>query len=1289
MTAQCRVEMLGGLRVQLGDRTITRFRTQKTGALLAYLAYHLSRAHSREVLVELLWPWSAPAAGRKSLTVSLSSLRHQLEPPGAPEGAVIRAERFTVQLNPRAVTTDVAEFEAGLRCAEGASTEAERSRLLAEAVGLYRGPLLPGYYQDWILPEAERLADVYLEAVQALTAYLQAQGDVARALDYAHRAVTVDPLREDAHRLVMRALAAAGQPDGVLRQYRELERLLKEQLGEPPSRATRELAERLAGGGDARPVRSPTRASRARPPAGVVSDRPPVGTVTFLLADIEGSRPLPERPRGVSEKARQACRGLLTETAARHGGQAVQEGGGLQTFAFARPSDALRCAVACRQALTGQAGPAGPASPSVRMAVDTGEAELADGRYRGRVLDRAMGLLFAAHGGQILCSEAAASLLRGDVDPDLLLADLGYYRLRGVETPQRLFGVHHPTAAAGPVRPPNAALAYRSNLPAPLTRFFGREEELARLEEALTRPDVRLVALTGPAGSGKTRLAIEAARRVLEPFRAALWYVPLQDLRDAQLIADSVTDALALPRLPHLAPLDQVIEALSRQRSLLLLDNFEHLLTDGVVVLRRLLECIPALTCLVTSRQTLGVEGEAEFAVGGLPRPRGGAAPEELLCFPSVQLFVDRAQMARPDFQVTARNAADVAQVCDRLEGIPLALELAAARAQVLTPARMLSQLEDRFGFLVSRKRDAIGRHRTLRAAVDWSYQLLPDALRRLFSWLSVFRGGWTVEAAQSVCEEPRALERLEQLRECSLVLSDPGDDEREDLRFRLLETLREFAWGELRSDEQAVLQQTHAAYYLALAEKAEPNLRGPDQDRWLRRLEEEHDNLRAALAWFGSADDGAQAGLRLAAALSRFWAVRGHFAEGRARLAEALGRAEAAARTLARARALAAAGQLAGAQGEAAAATALLEEALAISREAGHLPGVVEALSSLGMAATWGSGDLSGAARLFEAAVSVAREAGLKSAVAFSLGGLSRLASLRGEGRRARTYGEERLAIERELGDEAQIAEALHDVGTAALIQTDYPAARAALGEALGIRRQLGDRLGMAQALRDLGGTFLESGDVTAARVCFEELWTACQEIGFPQASVLCLFDLARTAYYEGDPPRSRSLAEDGLRIARQVGWAHGIAGASLWLGRLSLAEGDLPGAQGLLTEALKGLYRFGDRRHAAACVEALAGLCVRQRQPARGVRLLAATSALREALDAPPPHIDRPQNEQTASAARDALGDRAFAQAWAEGCALTWEEAVAYALEQPKTEQEAPTGPRRRPRGGRKAPK
>jgi len=1281
--------MLGGLRVRSGDRTITRFRTQKTGALLAYLAYYLSRAHSREVLVELLWPWSAPAAGRKSLTVSLSSLRHQLEPPGAPEGAVIRAERFTVQLNPAAVSTDVAEFEAALLSAERASTEAERSQLLAEAVGLYGGPLLPGYYQDWILPEAERLANVYLEAVQALTGYLQGQGDVSRALDYAHRAVTVDPLREDAHRLVMRSLAAAGQPDGVLRQYRELEKLLRDQLGEPPSPATRELAERLAAGSDARPRPKPVRAWRAPSTPDVVSEGPPMGTVTFLLADIEGSRRLPREARRGSGRARQACRALLTDTAARNGGHVVQQGAEPLTFAFARPSDALTCAIACQPGSTGPAGPGGAASAPVRMALDTGEAELRDGRYHGRVLDRAMGLLVAAHGGQILCSEATAGLLRGELGPGVRLTDLGYYRLRGVELPQQLFSVQWPAMAPGPSPPPNAALAYRSNLPAQLTRFFGREEELARLEEALTRRDVRVVALTGPAGSGKTRLAIEAARRVLEPFRAAVWYVPLQDLRDAQLIGDSVSEAMALPRLPHLAPLDQVIEALSRQRSLLLLDNFEHLLTDGVMVLRTLLDRTPALTCLVTSRQILGVQGEAEFVVGGLPTPRGGAAPEELLRFPSVQLFVDRAQMAQPDFQITGRNAADVAQVCDRLEGIPLALELAAARAQVLTPARMLAQLEDRFSFLVSRKRDAIGRHRTLRAAVDWSYQLLPDELRRFFPRLSVFRGGWTVEAAQSVCEEPEALERLEQLRECSLVLADAGDDEAEGLRFRLLETLREFAWGELTSGEQAALHQAHAAYYLTLAEQAEPNVRGPDQGRWLGRLEDEHDNLRAALAWLGSADDSAEAGLRLAAALSRFWAVRGYFAEGRARLAEAIGRDEAAGRTLARARALAGAGQLAVAQGDVAAATAALEASLAIAREVGYLPGVVEALSSLGMAATWGSGDLSGAAKLLEAGVSVAREAGLKSAVAFSLGGLSRLASLRGEGGRARTHAEERLAIERELGDEAQTAEALHDVGTAALIQTDYPAARAALEEGLTIRRQLGDRLGMSQALRDLGGTLLESGDVTVARLCFEEFWTACQEMGFPQASVLCLADLARTAYYEGDHARGRSLAEEALRIARQAGWAHGIAGASLWLGRLSLAEGDLPGAQGLLAEGLKGLQAFGDKRHGAACVEALAELSVLQRQPERGVRLLAATSALREALDAPVPHIDRPNHEAMMSAARDALGERAFAEAWGEGRAMTWEEAVPYALEQPKTEQEPPTAPERRPRGGRKAPK
>src|SRR5262249_47981149 len=420
----------------------------------------------------------------------------------------------------------------------------------------------------------------------------------------------------------------------------------------------------------------------------------------------------------------------------------------------------------------------------VRMALHTGEVRPKEGGYFGPTLDQAARLLSAVHGGQIVCSEATAFLLSRVAEPGLRVVDLGAYRLRGVETVERFFQVNFEGMRHQKFPPLDAEPGYSSNLPLQLTRFFGREQELSQLRNLLLDEGTRLGTVTGPGGVGKTRFALESAKQLLEPLCEAVWFVPLADLSDPGLIASAVLESMRLVCAPNLEPLEQVIEALSRQRALLVLDNFEQLATGGASVVGAMLERGGALKCLITSRRRLNMEGEREFPLPPLPGRDGAARPERLILNDSVRLFIDRAQTARPDFQVTRANAAAVAQLCARLEGIPLALELAAAKAQVLTPAQMLARLVERFDLLVSKRRRVTERHRTLRAAIDWSYQLLAPELQKFFARLSVFGGGWTLEAAETVCEEPMALDYLAQLRDCSLILIE---DEEHEARFRML----------------------------------------------------------------------------------------------------------------------------------------------------------------------------------------------------------------------------------------------------------------------------------------------------------------------------------------------------------------------------------------------------------------------------------------------------------------------------------------------------------------------
>ncbi len=1219
MDVRCRIELLGRLRVQQGDREITRFRTQKTGALLGYLAYHLERTHPREVLMDLLWPESAPATGRQSLSMALSSLRHQLEPPGVPRGTIVRADRFSVQLNPELVTTDVAEFEAAQQSAAEAGSDTERAQFLAEAVELYGGELLPGYYQDWIIPEQRRLGELYFRTVRWLTTYLEQAGEWERALECARRAVAADPFREEGHQDLIRLLAASGQSAEALRQYEELERILNEELEAAPSAATCELARQIE-------LQVEERGAVAVPePLPAPVSHLPTGTVTFLLTDIEGAGRLQEQAGQAFQEALEGHNDLLRQAFSRHGGQEVREAGGSFTVAFAHPSEALACAVECQRELSAHSWPEEVGPLPVRMALHTREVKPKEDEAPGWLLSRGTALLLAVHGGQILCSEASAGLLRRSLPTGVKLAELGYYRLRGTEEPEPLFAVEYPGMEPGAFPPPKAAPAYTSNLPVQLTAFFGREDELVRLEELLLEEERRLVTLTGPGGSGKTRLALEAAGPLSEAFRGAVWLVELQDLTDPQLIVDAVVVSLGLPRLPEVEPLEQASAALSRQRSLLVLDNFEHLVDEGSAVVHTLLERIPMLTCLVTSRRRLGLTGEREFLVAPLPTPSGDESPEGLMRFASVELFVDRAQAVRPDFQVTERNDRSVAELCYRLEGIPLALELAAARAQVFTPAQMVAELEHRFDFLVSRKRDVDGRHRTLRAAMDWSYRLLTPELQRFFAQLSVFRGGWTGEAAKEVCDEPRALEYLEELRACSLILAEESADGAGAMRFRMLETLREYAREQLSPKEQAALSQRHAEHYLALAEEAEPKLGGPEQVVWLDRLETEHDNLRAALHWYMIAESGAEAGLRLAAALGRVWYKRGYWSEGRARLREVLARAEAAGRTAVRATALSRAGSLASGQGDYAAARALHEESLAIRQELGDQRGIAVSLHGLGLVAYYQARFAAAGALL-----------------------------------------EESLAIRRDLEEKQGIAASLTDLGVVAYHQGDYEAAHSVWEESLAIQREAGDRPGIAESLVHMGTLAIVKGDYARARGLVEESLAAARESGEKPRIAWSLNEAGNVAFCQGDYAAARALHEQSLATFGDLGYKRGAAFSLHGLGLVAAAQGDYASARSLFEESLATRSELGDQRGIPECVEGLAGVQGAQKQPERAARLFGAAEAVREAIGAPLRPNERDRYDGAVAALRAALGKDAFEAAWAAGRAMTVEEAVAYALEE-----------------------
>jgi predicted ATPase/DNA-binding SARP family transcriptional activator len=930
---QWRIEMLGGLRMRRGTHVVERFQTQKTGALLARLAYPPLKPHPREYLVDLLWPDADIDSGRNRLSQALVWLRPQMEPPGIPKGSILRSDRQTVGLNPSHITSDVADFEAAIRSA------ASETQALQRATEVYTGDLLPGFYEDWVLTERQRLADAWIAALRRRSASYEALGDLAHALELSRRALSADVLIEDAHIDVMRLLALTGQTPAALRQFAELERRFAQDLAVEPSHVARALAVQIRNGG---------------------------------LAPFH-------RPR----------------------------------------SD-------------------GSPSPS---------------------------------------------------------------------------------------------------LPVLLTRFFGREAEIASLTEMVQNEQVHLITLLGPGGSGKTRPALEAATRLAPAYSGAVAFVPLADLSDPQNIPAAIADALRLTHSPGTSPWEQVLEALARRPFLLVLDNLEHIIEGITPWLHDLLTRVPTLILLVTSRQRLGLGGERELTVPPLPIPTGAGTTQEAV---SVQMFTDRARAVRPDFAVSEANVQTVTRLCERLEGLPLAIELCAAWAQMLTPAQMLERLEHRFDLLVSRRTDIAPRHRTLRAALEYGFVQLSADLQRLFVCLSVFRGGWTLAAAEAVSfdegsETPAILEALTELRERSLLVAEEAGAE---MRYRMLEALREFAAEQQTWALEISLRERHAIYFLQMAEDADTRLRPQDQGLWLHRLDGELDNLRAALSWWAERDEWKK-GLRLAIALSHFWKRRGYLLEGEQWLQRLINlmpdlSLDVPSDLRLRAQALNIHADILANLADFTQAQPRAQEALTAWRTLADASGTASALETLGIIAMMQE-EYKTAIQILNEARSLADSAGDAAMVAGAVSNLGRIALARGDWQEAWETLSESLRLHQALGNRSRVASSLNNLALVARYRGDLTAAHDLLNQSLLEQQELLNRPGIAIALLNLGTVKRLTERFADARASLSEATRLAVSVGDRRVLAWCIKELGHLACAEGNMASGVRLlaAAESMRLA------------------------------------------------------------------------------------------------------------------------------------------------------------
>jgi predicted ATPase/class 3 adenylate cyclase/DNA-binding CsgD family transcriptional regulator len=1014
-----------------------------------------------------------------------------------------------------------------------------------------------------------------------------------------------------------------------------------------------------------------------------VSELLPTGTVTLLLADVEGSTRLWEtQPEEMSAAIARLDRTVSDVVAAHDGVRPVEQGEG-DSFvaAFARASDAVAAALQLQRA---------PLAPiRLRIGVHTGEIQLRDdANYIGPTINRTARLRDLAHGGQTVLSGATEAMVLDRLPAGAWLTDLGTHALRDLPRPERVVQLCHPDLVNEfpPLRTSKTVAA--TNLPVQLTSFVGRGAELTQLREL--RAQNRVVTLTGAGGAGKTRLAIQVAAAMVGEFGDGVWYVDLAPITDPELVAVTVARALGLPDQPGRSTMDSLLRYVGGRQMLVVLDNCEHLLDASAELVVALLSGAPRLTLLATSREAIGVAGEVSWRV-----------PSLSLTDEAIELFADRARHARPDFTLTDDNAAAVGEICARLDGVPLAIELAAARVRALSLAEILDSLHDRFRLLTGGARTAVRRPQTLRASVDWSHALLTEPERALLRRLAVFLGGFDIDAAQAVAgsgdvQRYQVLDQLTLLVDKSLVVADDSGGR---TRYRLLETVRQYALEKLgESGEADAVRARHRDHYTSLAAPLDAPA-GRDYEQRLEQADIEIDNLRAAFGWSRENSD-VELALALASSLQPLWLARGRLREGLAWFDTALADDNAQHPEVAaavRARALADRAMLGSWVGVGAAADSLdqAQQALVIARELDDPDLLARALTACGYIAAYTTYTNPEMARgYFAEALGPARASGDRWRLSQILASQAAGAILAGEPIAARAAAEEGRDLADAIGDRFTSRRCRMGLGLAQAVRGELAGAVAQFREVAAEAEAAHDQICRADSLAYQGVALAYQGDTAAARAAAGAAIEAAAELGGLKAGS-GYFALAAAALAAGDA----ATARDATEAAPYLGALPQVAGRRAIGVEVALAGGDLLAARRWaddvvatatgwwLIEALTARARVAiaagepeqaerdahDALARAAEVEAyllipdvlerLSTLAVDAGSHREAARLFGAAHGIRHRMGAVRFKVWDAAYEVSVAAVRDALGEQDFDAAWAEGAALSTEEAIAYA--------------------------
>jgi predicted ATPase/class 3 adenylate cyclase/DNA-binding CsgD family transcriptional regulator/tetratricopeptide (TPR) repeat protein len=1026
----------------------------------------------------------------------------------------------------------------------------------------------------------------------------------------------------------------------------------------------------------------------------------PAGTVTFLLTDVEGSSRLWERDAQAAATAMTRRQDIIcTATRLHRGALPLEQGEGDSSVSvFARASDAAACAVRIQQELGAEEWQS-PIEIRLRVALHTGEAELlSDGTYQGAALNRCARLRALGHGGQILLSQATYEVLVDGLSDGNTLRDLGVYRLRDLTRPEHVWQLCHPEVL-GAFPPLRSLDAVANNLPVQLTSFVGRESEIEAVSTLLA--EHRLVTLTGAGGCGKTRLALQVAPRVADGYADGIWWIDLAPLADPSLVPAALAAVLGVRESPLEPIIDTVVRYLSTRRALVVLDNCEHLIGSCAELAARLVQECLGVTVIATSREPLRVDGETNWPVPSLSLP-SDAADSSLGEYEAVRLFVDRARASQRNFSLSAENAPAVTEICARLDGIPLAIELAAARARVLTVDQIAAGLADRFHLLTGGARTALPRQRTLESSVAWSHDLLADDERTVFNRLSVFAGSFTLDAAEAVCADDRiaaerVLDLLSELVDRSMVqVVDDADPQTS--RYRLLETMRDYARHKLTDAAEAgSTRDRHLDHYVSFVTRAATGLAGPDLVEWLARIDGELDNVRAALDWSShSADPGR--GARVVGHLSLYWFARSELSVGRARLEATLD--DTNGDLTARASALGALCMVNYRVGNMVKGGRFGDEAIALARRLGDASSLGRALYWRAWVRYWGEGDRHTAWAEFEEAATLLREANDRAYQALNAATFAWTRIDTSEAFRARDVLDEGLALTTSGAAPHGRCYCLISLGYLCIIEGRFHDAAKELQEALSLAIDIGDHyaeicarmflaymdvfrgrydearaeceLGLVVALANRspnGEAFIRSvlafdefaqGHLDAAAT---ELGDSFALLGavMPFFGSLCRAGQARVALAQASLGDARTYAQEAVMLGRSIDWVFGSVWGLVAQAALARADGDAHAAEDLLHEALDIAAPL---RRPLICevLDGLGAALADQDRFEEAARVLRAVESERDAIDCVRYSVERSAHEAVIAGVRDALGPQAFEASWEEGARLSLDDVLSY---------------------------